>query len=105
MAHRVIRDRPWDAPEVRPLMAAPASRDIAESYGRSLFLQCKGLVHREADWREKAPSEKQREAVAKHRITVSGETAGDYSDALAAHFARRHWPTLQLRLVGSTRWV
>ncbi len=105
MAHRVIRDRPWDAPEVRPLMAAPASRDIAESYGRSLFLQCKGLVHREADWREQAPSEKQREAIAKHRITVAGETAGDYSDALAAHFARRHWPTLQLRLVGSTRWV
>ena len=105
MAYRVIRQRPWDTPEVRPLMAAPASREIAESYGRSLFLQAKGLVHRRADWRAQEPSEKQRELVAKYGIEVEGETAGHYSDAVARHFARRNWPTLSMSLMQATRWV
>ena len=94
-AFRVRRETIYNPYDVQSLMAAPASREVAESFGRSLFIAARGLVDRSALWRSQPASDSQRDAARRAGLVVEGQTKGEYSDALTVGRCRLSWNVLQ----------
>ena len=75
----------------RPLGLLPMDEGFASALADDVFRQAGPLVSRNAEWRGFPATERQIEVARKSKLEVTGDTRGDYAEAMTLAKARRFW--------------